>query len=290
MKTESTAIARSQFTLQTDRDVLLPKTYTVELVKRLYDRLGLPFQAVSVPAIACSGLLGPYRMQPDFFCFAAEEPYQLVLSGLDGESARAIADLDLSPSFDFSGDAVRDRRSRGRDRQLRIAVRQMDRGRAGAAAVVRPVFWQPDGIFPRQGNATATAAGVDVSQLVGAMESFRAGLSGRRRFGGVPETGIANPTPPGAIATVPGGAGLRDRVRGVGVVAVAAAGGSVGGAGGGVAGRVRAVCGDGDQDAVGDGAYGLAAGDAGRIFDLCEKFMTPLYPPLVRGEILPSFI
>ena len=97
-----TVLIRSQLTLKTDRDVLLPKAYTIELVKRLYDRLGLPFQAESVPAIACSGLLGPYRMQRDFFCFAAEEPYQLAISGLNGESARAIANLELS-SLAFLG-------------------------------------------------------------------------------------------------------------------------------------------------------------------------------------------
>jgi CRISPR-associated endoribonuclease Cas6 len=96
-------IIRSTWTLTTITPVVLPRSYGLELVKDLHRRMGLAMGEEAIPSITCSGLLGKITPCQDFVSFHPEEPYQLVLSGLQEVSAKAIAHLELSNSLEFLG-------------------------------------------------------------------------------------------------------------------------------------------------------------------------------------------
>lgn len=89
-------LIRSKLTLQTPNTVALPRSYGVELIKRLYGKMGLSFEDQRMPEITFSGLLGFCQTDGDFLIFSSDETYKVVLSGLDKIHADAIAQLDLS--------------------------------------------------------------------------------------------------------------------------------------------------------------------------------------------------
>jgi CRISPR-associated endoribonuclease Cas6 len=96
-------IIRSSWTLTTEEPIILPRSYGLELVKDLHRRMDLLMGEENIPSVTCSNLLGKITPCQDFVSFHPDEPYQLVLSGLQESSAKAIAHLDLSDSLEFLG-------------------------------------------------------------------------------------------------------------------------------------------------------------------------------------------
>ncbi|MBP0002010.1 MAG: CRISPR system precrRNA processing endoribonuclease RAMP protein Cas6 [Cyanobacteria bacterium SID2] len=104
-------LVRSTYTLTTEDTAILPRSYHLELVKRLHDRLDLALGQETIPSVTCSGLIGRCSGAQGFLEFQAGEPYQLILTGLDEGSAKAIANAEFPDTLEFLGSkfSVRDR-------------------------------------------------------------------------------------------------------------------------------------------------------------------------------------
>lgn len=96
-------LIRSTWTLTSDRPAVLPRSYCLELVKELHQKLGLEMGGDKIPAVTCSGLMGYSPRSGDFLTFQSGEFYQLSLCGLETEASKAIASLEISPSLEFLG-------------------------------------------------------------------------------------------------------------------------------------------------------------------------------------------
>jgi CRISPR-associated endoribonuclease Cas6 len=86
-------LIRSTWTLKVAEPTTLPRSYGLEVVKHLHQRLGIEMGSEQIPSTACSGILGSVSTSGDFVTFHLEEFYQLSLCGLREESSKAIADL-----------------------------------------------------------------------------------------------------------------------------------------------------------------------------------------------------
>lgn len=95
-------LTRSTWTLTVAKPTTLPRTYGLELVKELHQRIGLEIGGESIPATTYSSLLGHCSASKDFLTFYPEEFYTLSLSGLQESTAKAIANLNLS-TLEFLG-------------------------------------------------------------------------------------------------------------------------------------------------------------------------------------------
>jgi CRISPR-associated endoribonuclease Cas6 len=93
----------SNWTLQVPDPTLLPRSYPLELVKFLHQKLGLEMGTEKIPAVSCSAFRGGYKNSGDFFVFHTEEIYHLSLGGLQENASKAIASLDLEASIEFFG-------------------------------------------------------------------------------------------------------------------------------------------------------------------------------------------
>lgn len=100
-------LIRSTWTLTTDTPLFLPKSYTLELAKLLHSQLGIAMGSEAVPSTAFSGLIGNCSASKEFVTFQSGELYQLSLSGLQENSSKAIADLDLGEQLQFLGAAFK---------------------------------------------------------------------------------------------------------------------------------------------------------------------------------------
>lgn len=95
-------LSNSTWILKPTEGTTLPRSYQLDLIKRLHQQMNLPFEG-DIPNISFSGITGQYRSTSDFFTFFPEEPYQLSLCGLQESSAKAIANLDLGDRLEFLG-------------------------------------------------------------------------------------------------------------------------------------------------------------------------------------------
>lgn len=95
-------LIRSTWTIAATDTIALPKSYRLELIKLLHQRMGLELNG-EMPAVAFSGIVGRCAASGDFLAFRPNEFYQLSLCGLQESASKAIADLDLSPSLEFLG-------------------------------------------------------------------------------------------------------------------------------------------------------------------------------------------
>lgn len=104
-------LIHSTWTLTVDESMVLPRTYGLELVKLLHERMNLEIGSEAVPTTTYAGLLGHCTASKDFLTFQPGEFYQIQLTGLQEQSSKAIAALDLSDSLEFLGAKfnVRDR-------------------------------------------------------------------------------------------------------------------------------------------------------------------------------------
>jgi CRISPR-associated endoribonuclease Cas6 len=100
-------LIRSTWTLSVDQPTTLPRSYAVELVKRLHQQMGLEMLGEGCPPIAFSGLVGHAQLSPEGVTFYPDEPYEMVLSGLREVESKAIAQLDLGTVLEFLGGVFR---------------------------------------------------------------------------------------------------------------------------------------------------------------------------------------
>lgn len=96
-------LIRSSWTLTVDEPTVLPRTYGLELVKYLHQRMGLEMANEIISSVAFSGIIGFYSVSGNFITFHPNEFYQLSLCGLQEKVAKAISTLELSPSLEFFG-------------------------------------------------------------------------------------------------------------------------------------------------------------------------------------------
>lgn len=96
-------LIRSTLTLTVAEPTVLLRSYGLELVKDLHQRMGLETGNEIIPSVTFSGIKGFCSASGDFLTFNPDEFYQLSLCGLQETAAKAISCLDLSPSLDFLG-------------------------------------------------------------------------------------------------------------------------------------------------------------------------------------------
>lgn len=96
-------LIRSTWTLTTNETAVIPRSYCLELVKQLHQKMGLEIGKEQIPSTTFSGLLGYTTSSQDFYSFLPDQVYQLSLSGLTESSSKAIANLDLANSLEFLG-------------------------------------------------------------------------------------------------------------------------------------------------------------------------------------------
>lgn len=95
-------IIRSTWTLTVSEPTVLPRSYHLELVKLLHNRMNLEI-GEKIPSVSCSAICGLYHSSRDFLTFQPEEFYQLSLSGLQEPVAKAVLSLNLDKSLEFIG-------------------------------------------------------------------------------------------------------------------------------------------------------------------------------------------
>jgi CRISPR-associated endoribonuclease Cas6 len=91
-------LIRSTWTLTVAEPTTLPRSYGLEIVKHLHQRLGIEIGAEQIPSTTCSGILGSVTANGDFVTFYPNEFYQLSLYGLQEQSSKAIASLTFDSS------------------------------------------------------------------------------------------------------------------------------------------------------------------------------------------------
>ncbi len=96
-------LIRSVWTLSGSQPAVLPRSYALELVKDLHQRMGLEMGGEAIPSVTYSGITGFCSASKDFLTFHPDEFYQLSVCGLQETASKAIASLDISPSLEFLG-------------------------------------------------------------------------------------------------------------------------------------------------------------------------------------------
>ena len=101
-------LIRSTWALKVTEPTTLPRSYGLELVKQLHQRLGIEMGSEQISSTTCSGILGNVAASGDFLTFYPEESYQLSLCGLQENASKTIASFDLAnnalrSSFDLLG-------------------------------------------------------------------------------------------------------------------------------------------------------------------------------------------
>lgn len=96
-------LIRSKWTLSLSEPALLPRTYSLELIKELHKRMNLSVGNQSIPNITASGIIGSCSVSGDFLTFPSDIFYTLTLCGLQEQASKAISSLDLSSSLEVWG-------------------------------------------------------------------------------------------------------------------------------------------------------------------------------------------
>ncbi|MDK3157817.1 CRISPR system precrRNA processing endoribonuclease RAMP protein Cas6 [Kamptonema cortianum] len=96
-------LIRSLWTLTVPEPMVLPRTYSLELVKELHRRIGIEIGGDTIPVTTYSGILGRCIPSGDFITFQPDEFYELSLCGLQESASKTIASLDLSSGLEFLG-------------------------------------------------------------------------------------------------------------------------------------------------------------------------------------------
>jgi hypothetical protein len=79
------------WTLTVAESIVLPRSYSLELVKNLHHRMGLEIGGEEISSTTYLGILGYCSSSKDFLTFNPEELYTLSLRGLQESTAKAIA-------------------------------------------------------------------------------------------------------------------------------------------------------------------------------------------------------
>ena len=96
-------LIRSTWNLTVAEPIVLPRSYSLELVKTLHHRMGLEIGGEEISSTTYSGILGYCSGSKDFLTFNPDELYTLSLRGLREGTAKAIATLDLGDRLEFLG-------------------------------------------------------------------------------------------------------------------------------------------------------------------------------------------
>lgn len=96
-------LINSTWILTVSEPTILPRSYHLELVKNLHNRLGLDLGQEKIPSVSYSGLIGVVSPAQDFLTFTPNESYQLSICGLKKIESNAIISLDLSSGLEFLG-------------------------------------------------------------------------------------------------------------------------------------------------------------------------------------------
>ncbi len=96
-------LIRSTWTLTVAESTVLPRSYNIELVKDLHQRMNLEMSSVATPPVAFSGIIGHCTASGDFLTFHPGKFYQLSLYGLQEKTSKLIAALDLTSAIAFLG-------------------------------------------------------------------------------------------------------------------------------------------------------------------------------------------
>lgn len=96
-------LIRSTWTLKVAETVTLPRSYYLELMKRLHKQINLELDNETVPSSTFSPILGKQTRSKEFITFHPEECYQLSFSGLTDYTSKAIASLNLGDHLSFLG-------------------------------------------------------------------------------------------------------------------------------------------------------------------------------------------
>ncbi|SKB15259.1 conserved hypothetical protein [Planktothrix sp. PCC 11201] len=96
-------LIRSTWILTPNETTILPRAYSLELVKQLHEQLGLEIGKEAIPSVSFAGLTGRCLASEGFLTFNLGEFYQLSLCGLEERAGKAIASLNLSDSITFLG-------------------------------------------------------------------------------------------------------------------------------------------------------------------------------------------
>ncbi len=96
-------LINSTWTLTVSEPTVLPRSYSLELVKDLHRRIGLDIGQEKIPSTTYSGIIGKCTASGDFLTFHPDEFYQLTICGLEENAAKAIASLNLSTGLEFLG-------------------------------------------------------------------------------------------------------------------------------------------------------------------------------------------
>lgn len=97
-------LIQSTWKLKINQETLLPCAYSTNLIKLLYQKMGLEFTAETLPEITFSGILGNYKKNDNFYILSPEEDYYLSLSGLELSASKAIKELNFNnDKLDFLG-------------------------------------------------------------------------------------------------------------------------------------------------------------------------------------------
>lgn len=96
-------LIRSTWTLSLPKAAILPRSYQLELIKRLHEKMNLEMGSERISSISYSGLIGYYSSTKDFITFHPDEFYSLSLCGLQETASKAISALNLSSSLEFLG-------------------------------------------------------------------------------------------------------------------------------------------------------------------------------------------
>ena len=96
-------LIRSTWSLSLSEAAVLPRTFGLELVKILHEKLNLEMGGERVTSISCSGIIGSRSYGKEFFTFSTDNFCSLSLCGLNATAAKAIASLELSPTLEFLG-------------------------------------------------------------------------------------------------------------------------------------------------------------------------------------------
>lgn len=96
-------LIRTTFILTLSEPATLPRSYGLELVKELHRKMGLTMEHKEIVPVTYSSIQGDCSVSRDFLDFQTERTYHLSLCGLEARSAKAIAELDLSPTLEILG-------------------------------------------------------------------------------------------------------------------------------------------------------------------------------------------
>lgn len=93
----------SNWTLTPIEPILLPRSYSLELVKILHEKFNLEMGKETIPSVTFSGLIGKCDRLDNFLSFNPENNYKLFLTGLNIHASKSILGYEFPEILEFLG-------------------------------------------------------------------------------------------------------------------------------------------------------------------------------------------